>query len=103
MPWSLKHFQQSGQNHFLTFSCYHRKPKFGTPQIRDAFVTTLARVQQKYEVLVFGYVVMPEHVHLLVNEPAHETFAQMLQSLKQSIARQFALRAPEPFLASALL
>jgi len=97
MPWALKHFQQSGENHFLTFSCYHRQPKLGIPQVRDAFVSTLARVQQKYELLVFGYVIMPEHVHLLLNEPTRRTFAQMLQSLKQSIARQFALRAPEPF------
>jgi len=26
-------------------------------------------VRQQYELLVYGYVVMPEHVHLLVSEP----------------------------------
>jgi len=35
MPWGLKHFQQSGQLHFLTFSCYRR------PKLRDS---TFARV-----------------------------------------------------------
>jgi putative transposase len=46
---------------------------------------------------VYGYVVMPEHVHLLVNEPERETLARALQSLKQSVARALALRAEDPF------
>jgi putative transposase len=40
---------------------------------------------------------MPEHVHLLVNEPERGTLAQGLQSLKQSVARRLALRATDPF------
>ena len=49
VPWSLKHFQQSGQNHYLTFSCYHRRPKLGTPAPRDLFVQALETVRQQYE------------------------------------------------------
>lgn len=40
---------------------------------------------------------MPEHVHLLVNEPERSTLAQALKSLKQGVARRLALRAEEPF------
>jgi len=40
---------------------------------------------------------MPEHVHLLLNEPERDTLATAMQSLKQGIARQLALRAQEPF------
>ena len=40
---------------------------------------------------------MPEHVHLLVNEPGRETLARAMQSLKQSVARTLALRAKDPF------
>jgi putative transposase len=46
---------------------------------------------------VYGYVVMPEHVHLLVNEPERGCLSQMLQSLKQSVARTLALRATDSF------
>jgi REP element-mobilizing transposase RayT len=38
---------------------------------------------------------MPEHVHLLVNEPDRGALSQMLQSLKQSVARTLALRAAD--------
>src|ERR1700686_997707 len=37
MPWGLKHFQQTGQLHFLTFSCYRRRPKLATPHSRACF------------------------------------------------------------------
>jgi putative transposase len=97
MPWGLKHFQESRQVHYLTFSCYHRRPKFGSVESRCIFESALERVREKYDLCVYGYVVMPEHVHLLVNEPRIGTLAQVLQSLKQGVARRLALRAADPF------
>ena len=97
MPWGLKHFQEFGQLHFLTFSCYHRRPNFGSAPSRAVFEAALERVRQQYELSVYGYVVMPEHVHLLVSEPERGGQSQALQSLKQSVARRLALRAADPF------
>jgi len=37
---------------------------------------------------VYGYVVMPEHVHLLVSEPERGTIANAMQSLKISSAKR---------------
>jgi len=44
-----------------------------------------------------GYVVMPEHVHLLVSEPVNRNLATALQALKQSVSRSLALRSALPF------
>jgi putative transposase len=97
MPWGLKRFQDCRQVHFLTFSCYHRSPNFATDAARSTFVAALERVRLRYELCVYGYVIMPEHVHLLVNEPRQGTLATALQSLKQGVARRLALRAQYPF------
>ena len=97
MPWGLKRFQQISNLHFLTFSCYKRRPNFGTPEPRSTFESALERVRQQYELCVYGYVVMPEHVHLLVSEPERGTLAQAMQSLKQGVARRLALRAANSF------
>jgi putative transposase len=43
------------------------------------------------------YVVMPEHVHLLLSEPETRLLATALQALKRPVARTLALRAAEPF------
>jgi putative transposase len=93
----LRRFQHAEHLHFITFSCYHRQPKLGTAENRDAFERSLERVRQQYCLYVTGYVVMPEHVHLLLSEPPDEPLAKALQSLKQSVARTLALRGAEPF------
>jgi putative transposase len=97
MPWGLKRLQKSRQLHFLTFSCFHRRPNFATSTSRTTFESSLERMRQDYGLRVYGYVVMPEHVHLLVSEPERDTLARATQSLKQSVARRLALRAADPF------
>ncbi len=97
MPWGLKRFQQTRQIHFLTFSCHHRQPKFTNASACGTFVDALERVRRNYNLCVYGYVVMPEHVHLLVNEPERSTLAQAIKSLKQGVARRLALRAEDSF------
>ena len=64
LPWGLGRYQQTRQLHFVTFSCYHRKPFLADPQVRDLFVRTLETVRRWYGFRLIGYVVMPEHVHL---------------------------------------
>jgi putative transposase len=97
MPWGLKRYQETRQLHFLTFSCYDRRPNFGTIGPREVFESALERVRFRYTLCVYGYVVMPEHIHMLVNEPESETLAQAMQSLKQGVARRLALRAHDSF------
>jgi putative transposase len=97
MPWALKRYQESGELHFLTFSCYKRRANFGNAPPRSTFEASLERVRQHYGLCVYGYVVMPEHVHMLVNEPERGTLAKVMQSLKQSVARTLALGAADPF------
>ncbi len=75
MPWGLKRYQQTRQLHFITFCCYHRAPLLGTEPARNTFVAVLERVRRWYGFYVVGYVVMPEHVHLLLSEPERGTLA----------------------------
>jgi putative transposase len=65
MPWGLKRYQETGQLHFLTFSCYKRRPNFANAPSRTTFEASLERARQHYGLCVYGYVVMPEHVHIL--------------------------------------
>jgi putative transposase len=88
MPWGLKHYQQTGHFHFLTFSCYHRIPRFGSPKSRDVFVHALERARGWYGFYIAGYVVMPEHVHLLISEPERASLSLALQMLKQCVSRK---------------
>jgi Transposase IS200 like len=72
MPWGLKRFQNTGDTHFVTFSCYQRHAMFTTPASRRLFESALERVRGNFRLRVYAYVVMPEHVHLLLSEPQPE-------------------------------
>ncbi|MGA2857505.1 MAG: transposase [Candidatus Sulfotelmatobacter sp.] len=97
MPWGLKRFQRARCLHFVTFSCYNRAPLLATPRSRDIFEETLERVRRWYGFYVAGYVVMPEHVHLLITEPERGKLSLALQMLKQNVARQLRLPEGGPF------
>jgi putative transposase len=88
MPSRLKRYQQSQQLHFVTFTCFHRKTYLQSAGARDVFERTLERVRRWYGLQIFGYVVMPEHIHLLVSEPERGTLSLALQMLKQVSSRK---------------
>ncbi len=83
----LRRYYGRGDLHFITFSCYRRCPLLGTPRVRDFFVRTLDEVRVRYGFRLFGYVVMPEHVHLLISEPTKATPSQVMQVVKQKVSR----------------
>jgi len=73
--------------HFITCSCYRRLPLFRSVRARNLFVRILDQVRQLYGFAVVGYVVMPEHVHLLISEPRKGTPSAVMQVLKQRVSR----------------
>jgi putative transposase len=52
------------------------------------FESALETVRVRYRMAVPGYVVMPEHVHMLVNEPGMSSLDRAIAALKLSVARR---------------
>ena len=86
MTKGLHRYQQAGDLHFITFSCNQRLPYLGGPSSRELFESALERIRRRYIFVVIGYVVMPEHVHLLVNEPQRGTLSAAIQAVKLSVS-----------------
>ena len=97
MPSRLKRYQEAGQLHYVTFTCYHRIQYLNSAFARDVFEQTLERVRRWYDLYIIGYVVMPEHVHLLLSEPERSSLAVALQMLKQISSRQLHSMGGPPF------
>ena len=88
MPSHLTRFQQTKDIHFLTFSCHNRLPYLATPASRELFERTLEQMRRRYVFHVFGYVIMPEHVHMLISEPSRGLLDRAIQALKTSVSKQ---------------
>ena len=88
MPSGLQRHYGQGHLHFITFSCYRRLPFLKTERARDAFVSELVALRDAVGFRLLGFVVMPEHVHLLISEPPEGTPSEVLQKLKLRVARK---------------
>src|SRR4051812_16477728 len=84
----LRRYYGRGDLHFITFSCYRREPWLGSPARRDLMLRVLEQVRRRMRFDVIGYVVMPEHLHLLISEPDLGDPSGVVQLLKQRSARQ---------------
>ena len=88
MPRNLRRFYGRGDLHFITFSCYRRRALLGTAKARNAFVDALREVRSKYKFALAGYVIMPEHVHLLIGEPKIGNPSTVIHSLKLRVSKR---------------
>lgn len=67
-------------------------PLLKTACARDIIVKELGKVRDEMGFLLLGYVVMPEHVHLLMSEPPQGTPSTVLHKLKLRVARKLRKR-----------
>ena len=92
MPTGLKRYYGAGHAHFITCGCYHRIAWLDTAPRRGLFLTILEEVRQRFRFVVLGYVVMPDHFHLLISEPQVGDPSKAMQLLKQLYAQRVVLR-----------
>ena len=86
-PTGLKRYYGAKHLHFIAGSCYHRWPRLGATRRRDRFLKVLEEARQRYRFVVVGYVIMPEHFHLLISEPEIGDPSVVMKVVKERFAR----------------
>jgi REP element-mobilizing transposase RayT len=82
-----------GELYFITCSCYRRTPLSASPWAWDRFLEMFREVPDRYDFGLFGYVVIPEHIHLLTSEPNKGNPSDAVAVLRQRISRDARQRA----------
>ena len=59
-------YNESGQPRELTFSCYRHFAFLGRDRTREWFCEVLDKARTEFGYQLWAYVIMPEHVHVLV-------------------------------------
>ncbi len=75
-----------GHLQFITASTYRRAPLFLSDRFRRYFVQRLDEVRQEFKFLLLGWVLMPDHFHLLLLPQPAETTPVILKGLKEQTA-----------------
>lgn len=85
----MKLFKSNEPNtfHYVTLVTYNRVPVFRAEQPCQIFVDTLEEVREKYPYKLIGYVIMPDHVHAIVNNRSG-TISDWLRRVRGNSARK---------------
>jgi len=105
----VKHYHEPGDVHELTFSCYRRMPLLVDDEWRKLLCEAIDRAMQRHDFRLFAFVLMPEHVHLIVeprtallDEPAvapTDSLASEVDDLLFAIKRPYSFRIKQRLIA----
>jgi putative transposase len=62
----VRSYNEPGHAHELTFSCFRRLPLLSKDRSRHWFIEAMESARRRRELALWAYVIMPEHVHVLV-------------------------------------
>jgi len=82
-----KSFNEPGHAHFVTFSCSRRQPLLGRDRSRQWVIDALLQARESHNVHLWAYVIMPEHLHVLVHpqDSAYE-MRHILAAIKRPVS-----------------
>jgi putative transposase len=86
MP-KLRHFDDSGVARFVTFTCFRRHGYLSTAQTRQTVIQALVFTRVKKGIQILGWVIMPEHMHLVLAPPPGVKLGDAIGRLKHWTAR----------------
>ncbi len=86
----IKHYNEPGHAHELTFSFYLRKLYGNDSVLCEIFLEELDRSRQCDDFLRWVYVIMPSHVHMFILPKLKQyDIAKILQNTKGRTSRRF--------------
>lgn len=83
-----KVYDREGDAHFLTFSCFRRLPLLSRDRTCQWMVDAIDLSRRKNPFDLWAWVIMPEHVHLVLLPHADVRIASILTTMKQSVSRR---------------
>ena len=90
----LRHYDHLGTARFVTFCCYYRQPSLLLPGAMTAVIAELGNVRTKHQFRILGYVLMPDHVHLVLHPPDDMRLGLVIREIKSRSAKRYFAATP---------
>ncbi len=88
----MQHIPENRQGSDLTFfvnaALWHRQPIFADPRAAQIAMDSLQHLRQSGEIWLYGFVIMPGHVHLLVHPLPPQTLPKIMRRFKTWVAHE---------------
>lgn len=91
----MKRINNPNHARYLTFSTYRGTELFCTKPICDLFVDQLRVTRDRHVFYLYAWVLMPNHVHMLLREPSDGCVSDILKTLKLGLSKRMSNRLSE--------
>jgi len=85
----LKHYDDLGTARFITFGCYRQEAYLADRRAKELFIAELNNARSKHQFKILGYVIMPNHVHLVLFPPEGMKMGLVIGEIKSKMAREY--------------
>ena len=89
----LKHFDNDPTIRFITFSCCRRQPYLNLINAREILIDQIDSARNKNFFKLLGYVIMPEHVHLVIYPLPNTRVGYLIGGIKSHMAKKYFISA----------
>jgi putative transposase len=77
--------------HFVTSKTYRNQKIFSEGKVADLLIQTLLEVKEKLNFRLIGFVVMPDHIHLMLVPNKRNTISDVMRHIKGRFSRRYDL------------
>ncbi len=84
----LRHYDNLGTARFITILCHKRYNLLNDDTAKDIFLNHLNKIRTKYGLKLLAYVIMPNHVHLVIYPETNQKIGKIIGELKSTSARE---------------
>ncbi len=84
----LTHYDHDGRARFVTFGTRHQIPLLSNDSSRQAVVDSIAEARACAQFSLLGWVIMPDHVHLVIVPPSETELGGVIGVIKRESTRR---------------
>ena len=82
----LRHYDGDGRAHFVTFGTFKKFPLITNNENRKTIIDAIISMREKYGFRLLGYVLMPEHIHLVIVPADGTKLGRIIGEIKRESA-----------------
>ena len=85
----LRHYDNLNTARFVTFNCYRNLPSLTDRRAIEIVIRHIDIARRKHNFKLFGYVIMPEHIHLVLLPPENMKLGLVVREIKSRSAKEY--------------
>jgi len=84
----LRHYDEPGHAHYLTFSCYRNQSLLARERTCLWLIEAIQAAKPKHPFDLWAWVIMPSHVHLLLKPAEGVRVGNILKAVKEPVSKR---------------